>query len=80
MPTLLGISDSQAHAGAYLFWEWRDAPGELRSLSDDGDEDLVCLLPFGVTDIPGWVLRAHCDTPSVTALPDGRIVLIWVHA
>lgn len=68
---------------AMLIWEFYDAPGELRSLSNHGgDEDWLALLPEGMTQ-PSWMESGGsfgCCSVSEHPLADGRTVYIGAHA
>ena len=63
-------------------WRWREAPGELRFLSDHGgDEDWVCLVPKEMVDdyLPFIHSLGVCRV-SNHSLTDGRKVFIGAHA
>jgi hypothetical protein len=66
-----------------VIWEWWDAPGELRALSDHGgDEDWVALVPKNMNQ-PSWMESGTsfgCCSVSENQLPDGRWVYIGAHA
>lgn len=76
------IPTAEQQDSTILVWEWRDAPGELRSYSTHGgDEDWVALVPKGM-DTPYWM---ECEPFSICRndsieLSDGRVVIITAHA
>ena len=77
------IPSLEQQGQAMLVWYWKDAPGELRALSDHGgDEDFISLLPLN-KEAPSWMddgsSFGHCRVSSYR-LPDGREVRIGAHA
>jgi hypothetical protein len=77
------VPSLEAQGRSILVWNWRDAPGELRCLSEHGgDEDYVGLLPSGL-DVPSWMESGSsfgCCSVSEHAYDDGRTVFIGAHA
>jgi hypothetical protein len=76
------VPTKRTQGSAIIVWRFRDAPGELASLSPHGgDEDWVALVPVD-GERPSWTENTsfgYCDV-SEHELPDGRLVLIGAHA
>lgn len=77
------VPSREGQGKAILIWTFREAPGELRSLSrHGGDEDWVALLPVGMEQ-PSWMETGSsfgCCDVSEHQLDDGRQVYIGAHA
>ena len=77
------VPTKRVQGSAIMVWRFRDAPGELASLSHHGgDEDWVALIPAD-GERPSWTDSGSsfgCCDVSEHELPDGRLVLIGAHA
>lgn len=77
------VPSVEAQGKSIIIWEFYDAPGELRCLSNHGgDEDYVALVPKG-GNVPSWMdsgTAFGCCDVSEHPYDDGRTVFIGAHA
>ena len=77
------VPSLEAQGKSIIVWEFYDAPGELRCLSNHGgDEDYVALVPKG-GNVPSWMdsgTAFGCCDVSEHPYDDGRTVFIGAHA